>query len=144
MLTASKYYLGFIALILFVYGLLCAIKPELLTQFAGITIDNWVAKAELRTLYGGAQITIALFSLIGIIYPSYLKPAVLLNTLLFGCIALIRAIALFVDGDGMGFSGLSGIERYNAQAFWFIELPLCLTGGFLLMHLKRLQTAQIS
>ena len=143
----TKFYLWYVGLFWTLYGLANIFYPEILTMVATLGQDNWVAAAEVRAMYGGAEYAIGLFTLIGLCPAfDFQKAAILLNALLLTALAVTRAAGMLIDGPGIEAFivsfGMTDIPAsYNSGAFWFFEVPFAILGWFLLFKNKPIGTA---
>ncbi len=131
MLT-KQLFVGFSAAVWLVYGLICAIYPELLQDIAALNQQHWSGAVEVRAMYGGAQISIGLFALVGLLRPrEHLQSTLLFLFILYSGLVLFRVIGLFADGPGILIEEFGKTpEAYNAGALWFFELPMLIWGFF--------------
>ena len=133
----SHFYLIYVGLFWSLYGLANIIYPQILTHVALLGQQHWVAAAEVRAMYGGAEFAIGVFTLIGLSRNGdYKKPAILLNALLLSGLAVTRIIGLLIDGPdasvfAVSFSLTQIPPSYNSGALWFFELPFALLGWYL-------------
>jgi len=119
-------------------GLWCAANPQLLAELAGLGMTHWSARVEVRAMYGGVQLALGVFTLLGAMRPAtYGRPALLLNALTITLLALLRAVGLTAEGQGLQLPAGAGPQSWNAMALWFFELPLAIISWLLLLRPRR-------
>lgn len=126
------------------YALYCTFNPGLLTVLGVFDQAYWVEQVEVRAMYGGAQLAIGLFALTILLKPGFdAATGLLLYTLLFGGLSLVRLVGLLVDGPGPGFDiGLLGQpDVYNSGALWLFEVPMFIFAALLLYQNSARQKA---
>jgi hypothetical protein len=98
----TRLFLGFIALVLVAYGIACAVDPALPARLAGLSILSADGYAEMGAMYGGLQVGVGFFCLLGIINPQLTRPALLLLVLGFGPLAAMRGLSALRAEDVLG------------------------------------------
>jgi hypothetical protein len=86
----GKAVLWFSALVLIAYGLACLYSPALPAGYAGLTMTNGDAYAEIRAMYGGLQFGFGVFCVMGALHADFFRPALASIVLLLGGLALAR------------------------------------------------------
>ena len=95
------------------YGLACLLSPGMPAAFAGLSITNGDALAEMGAMYGGLQTGLGLFCLLGAMRPQLHRPALGLLVMCVGGLALSRLAWTVIGTDPVG--GYT----YGAMAFEF-------------------------
>lgn len=134
MSKAEKIFFGLNVLIWIPYGLYLIVDPTMLASLGVFPQTDWVQKVEVRSMYGGAQFAIGLFALAVFLKPQYKEAALLFYTLLFGGLAIVRLVALLIDGPGLAFDPTSAGDpaHYNSGALWCFEIPMLIFAAVLL------------
>jgi len=79
-ITGLRSFILFTSLYWFACGTYFFINPEAM-EYAGYEIKHWAALTEARSMYGGLEISLAVFCLLGFLKPqSYFKQSLILNT----------------------------------------------------------------
>ena len=90
-------YLGFLALMWAGIGLLLLAVPEALEGYAGVRAESGVARAELRAMYGGLSLAIAMATAMAMIRACWQFPVLFMHTVLCTGLAGGRLAGLFLD-----------------------------------------------
>lgn len=98
----GKFVLWISAIVFTSYGLVCLFAPEVPAGYAGLTITNGDAYAEIGAMYGGLQTGFGLFCLLGALRSSLHKPALALLVMVFGSLALGRMYSTITVADPVG------------------------------------------
>lgn len=114
----GKFVLWASAIIFISYGLVCLISPETPANYAGLSITNGDAYAEMGAMYGGLQTGFGLFCLLGALKPEMARPALISIVLLIGSLAITRAYSTMTG------IGPVGIYTTGAMTFEFITAIL--------------------
>ncbi|MAY39157.1 MULTISPECIES: DUF4345 family protein [Spongiibacter] len=93
-------YLGFLALVWAGIGLVLLVMPEALEGYAGVRAESGVAKAELRAMYGGLSLAVAMATSMALIRACWQFPVLFMHAVL--CVGLVggRLAGLFLDDAG--------------------------------------------
>jgi uncharacterized protein DUF4345 len=78
------------ALVFIAYGLACLYSPLLPAGYAGLTLSNGDAYAEMGAMYGGLQLGFGVFCLMGALRMDFRGPALTALVLLVGGLAVSR------------------------------------------------------
>ena len=81
------------------YGLACLASPALPAGYAGLSMTNGDAFAEIGAMYGGLQTGFGLFLLLAALNPSYYKSGLVVLVLCIGSLALARLYSTVMAGD---------------------------------------------
>lgn len=100
-------------LIFAVYGAACFLSPELPANYAGLSIGNGDAYAEMGAMYGGLQFGFGLFCILCALKPGFYRPGLTLLVFAIGCLAVARLYSSY-DADWM-----VGGYTWGAMAFEF-------------------------
>lgn len=87
------------AIIFTSYGIACLLNPELPASYAGLSITNGDAYAELGAMYGGLQTGFGLFCALAAIKPSLHQAGLLMLVFLIGGLASARLLSLLTGTD---------------------------------------------
>jgi len=135
-----KLYLGFCTLVWLGYGLFCGLMTEQVGGIVGYDLSYWGGMVEAKAMYGGAQVAIGLFCLLGLINASeYAKPAVMFSFIALSSLALFRLIGLLTIGPGLGLDFEDPLNGYNSGALWFFEVPFAVMAFLLLRSFDKQQ-----
>ena len=105
-------------LIFAVYGAACFLSPELPANYAGLSIGNGDAYAEMGAMYGGLQFGFGLFCILCALKPGFYRPGLTLLVLAIGSLAVARLYSSY-DADWM-----VGGYTWGAMAFEFVTAIL--------------------
>ncbi|MFT6051812.1 MAG: hypothetical protein ACI9B9_001455 [Halioglobus sp.] len=95
----GKFVLWVSAVVFISYGLICLFAPEVPAGYAGLTLNNGNAIAEISAMYGGLQTGFGIFCLIAALKPNFYKPGLALLVLCVGLLALARTYTTLVIPD---------------------------------------------
>lgn len=95
------------------YGLTSLFSPEVPAGYAGLSMTNGDAYAEIGAMYGGLQTGFGLFLLLGILKADLYRPALGLLVMVIGSLALGRLYSAIGATDPVG------VYTYGAMAFEF-------------------------
>ena len=98
----TRLFLGFVALILIAFGVACAVDPALPARLAGLSILSADGYAEMGAMYGGLQIGVGLFLVLGITNSRLTRPALLLLVMIFAPLAAARGLSGLRAEDAIG------------------------------------------
>lgn len=118
------------------YGLWLFFDPKALS-YMGFGIDNWSAIVEVQAMYGGAEIALGIFALLGALKPQrYMHSALLLWAMIYSGLVIGRVVGIIQWGGS--FAVPIGVlpDSYNPGAMWFLELPSA-TLCWISLHLTR-------
>jgi len=119
----AKFMLGYTALVWLGYGLWLFIDPKALS-YMGYGLDNWSAIVEVQAMYGGAEIALGIFALLGVLKPKrFMVPAMLLWAMIYTSLVIGRLIAIHQWGGTYEVVFGQLPDSYNPGAMWFLELP---------------------
>ena len=100
-------------LIFVVYGAACFLSPELPANYAGLTIGNGDAYAEMGAMYGGLQFGFGLYCILCAVKPGFFRAGLTLLVMVIGCLAFARLYSAY-SADW-----LVGGYTWGAMAFEF-------------------------
>lgn len=95
----GKIVLAISALVFIVYGLVSLISPAIPAGFAGLTMNNGDAFAEIGAMYGGLQTGLGLFCAAAFFNPEFYRSGLMLLILAIGTLALARFVSLLMAQD---------------------------------------------
>ena len=98
----TKIFLFAVALIFIGYGIACALDPALPARLAGLSIESADGYAEMGAMYGGLQVGVGLFCLLGALQQSQRQSTLLLLVLAIGLLAILRAVSALRTEDPVG------------------------------------------
>ena len=98
----GKIVLWISAIIFICYGLACLFSPDIPAGYAGLSMTNGDALAEIGAMYGGLQTGFGLFCLLAASKPVYYRAGLLLLVMCIGLLALSRLYYTLVGGDPVG------------------------------------------
>jgi hypothetical protein len=90
----ARLFLGVVGLIFVAYGIACALDPVLPARLAGVVITSGDGYAEMSAMYGGLQIGVGSFCLLGAVREGLRQPALLLLVLSIGLLAALRGVGV--------------------------------------------------
>lgn len=121
---ATRAFLALVAAILIAYGLACGLDPNLPARLAGIAIEAGDGYAEMSAMYGGLQMGVGLFLILGAVQPLLQRPALVLLVLGIGLLAAFRAIGVLRSEDA--------VTAYTWGALSFETAVTAIAAGLLL------------
>lgn len=107
----GKILLWISALTFISYGLVCFFAPGLPAGYAGLTMTNGDAFAEIGAMYGGLQTGFGVFCLLAALRSEYFQAGLMLLVLCVGTLALGRLYS-YATGD-------SPVGAYTYGAFTY-------------------------
>jgi hypothetical protein len=100
------------------YGLACLASPALPAGYAGLSMTNGDAFAEIGAMYGGLQTGFGVFCLLAALNRGYYKSGLVLLVLCVGSLALGRLYSTAVADDPVA------VYTWGAMSFEFITAIL--------------------
>ncbi|MEH6587922.1 MAG: DUF4345 family protein [Halioglobus sp.] len=100
------------------YGAACFLSPELPANYAGLSISNGDAYAEMGAMYGGLQFGFGLFCILCALKEGFFRPGLTMLVMVIGCLAFARLYSAY-DADW-----LVGNYTWGALAFEFTTTVL--------------------
>ncbi len=105
------------------YGLWLFVDPKGLA-YTGYGLDNWSAIVEVQAMYGGAEIALGIFTLLGALKPQrYMHSALLLWAMIYSSLAIGRLVGIGEWGGTYAVQFGVLPDSYNPGSLWFLELP---------------------
>lgn len=95
----GKAILGISSFIFIGYGVISLFSPAIPAGYAGLSLNNGDAFAEIGAMYGGLQTGLGLFCGVALLRPKYYRSGLVLLVLAIGPLALARLISLLVAPD---------------------------------------------
>ncbi len=95
----GKVVLGVSALVLIGYGLVSLVSPAIPAGFAGLTMTNGDAFAEIGAMYGGLQTGLGLFCAMALFKPELYRAGLTLLVVAIGSLVLARLTSLFITPE---------------------------------------------
>jgi hypothetical protein len=123
---ATRAFLGLVALIFIAYGAACGLDPSLPARLAGLSIAAADGYAEMSAMYGGLQIGVGLFLVLGALQPLLQRPALVLLVIGIGFLAAFRGIGVLRSEDV--------VTAYSWGALAFETAVTAIAAGLLLQR----------
>jgi hypothetical protein len=95
---SARLLVGFGSAFLFAFGLLALVLPERLAQLVDLSLASPSAFADLRAMYGGLSLAVALFLLRGARDPAWLAPGLFMIVATLAAAAGARLYSIAVSG----------------------------------------------
>jgi hypothetical protein len=95
----GKTVLGLSGVVFTSYGLLSLFSPAIPAGFAGLSMNNGDAFAEIGAMYGGLQIGLGLYCLMALLKSEFYRAGLLLLAIGIGSLAVARLISLLITTD---------------------------------------------
>ena len=102
------------------YGLVSFFDPSVPAGYAGLTMANGDAFAEVGSMYGGLQTGFGLFCLLAALRPAYYRAGLVLLVMCIGTLALGRLYSGLTASDAVG--------AYTWGALAYELFTACLAG----------------
>lgn len=109
----GKIVLWISAIIFISYGLACLLSPGIPAGYAGLSMTNGDAYAEIGAMYGGLQTGFGLFCLLAALKADLYRPGLALLVMVVGSLALGRLYSVITGIDPVG------AYTFGAMAFEF-------------------------
>ena len=112
----GKFILWLSAIAFIGYGLVCFFSPGVPTAYAGLTMTNGDAFAEIGAMYGGLQTGFGLFCLLAALRQEYFRAGLVVLVLCIGLLALARLYSTLTGDEAVaGYTyGAMGYEFFTA------------------------------
>jgi len=114
------------------WGFICLIWPgvwagDVIPGMDVFDLSGGVARTEVRAMYGGLQMAIGVFALVGAFRARHRESAFLFFLLGLTGLVLCRLAGMIAEGDGtyLSFSTVITPGRYNQVGLAMYELPSC-------------------
>lgn len=85
------------------FGLAMTVAPAAMLAPVGLSLDTAAASTEIRAFYGGLEIGLGLALFYCLLRPALHRRGLQLSALCYGCVALVRALSMLIDGSGGAF-----------------------------------------
>ena len=122
------------------WGLICLIRPrawagDVIPGMEVFDLSGTVARTEVRAMYGGLQMAIGVFALVGAFRSKHQNSAFLFFVLALTGLALCRLGGMIAEGDStyLSFSTVIAPGRYNQVGLAMYELPNCMVAWVLFL-----------
>lgn len=107
-------------------GVLFLAMPDTMVSFVELTLTTPLARSDVRTVYGGLELGIAVLTLVWLVRPGGLHAAVMLHLAVWGGLAFGRAVGLALsDAPASAGVGLFAIEivglALGVVAWWSLR-----------------------
>lgn len=130
------------------WGFINLIWPE---SWSGEVIPNMdvydlssaVARTEVRAMYGGLQMAIGIYALLGAFRLKYREPAMMFFTIALTGLSLCRLGGMMIEGESTYLSFTAGIApgQYNQVGLAMYELPNMIFAWVVIMLRPRTATS---
>lgn len=123
-MLSARIFLAVQALILAGFGLAYFVRPHELANLSGMLLMEPAAITDVRAYYGGLQLGLALWLLLGMLRSDLLRPALMLLVLLYSALFLARLGGFWLDGGAQQTFNLYAMlfEAVSAGlAFWLLR-----------------------
>lgn len=121
----AKLFLGLQALLLISFGMYCLIQPQMLAETAGLEATTITGLIELRSMYGGLQISVGIFCALGIFMPGLQRTALVTLLVLFAGLAPVRVALGLTQGDFSFYTNFAML--FEAISLIFLVVYLTVT-----------------
>lgn len=95
----GKIVLGITAIVLISYGLVCFLTPDTPADYIGFALTNADARIEVVAMYGGLQIAVGLYCVLGLLKSEYYRASLMLVFMAFVGLAIGRVFGLVFASD---------------------------------------------
>jgi hypothetical protein len=96
-MTFARVVLVFGALVFLGFGGWLLVEPGALARFVRVDTTDPITRTEIRAFYGGLELGLGLFLLVGAFIRRWIAPALVATILAFGATAAGRALGLILD-----------------------------------------------
>lgn len=117
----SRSFLGFSALLWFLYGLYCFFSPGALADGAGVAATTPTGTTELRAMYGGLQMALGVLATLGLVRSELTRTALIALGLVTTGLGSARLLGAFVDGGWSAYT-VMGLTFELGSAAWASRL----------------------
>jgi hypothetical protein len=124
----GKILLWISALTFISYGLVCFFAPGVPAGYAGLTMTNGDAFAEIGAMYGGLQTGFGVFCLLAALRSEYFRAGLMLLVLCVGTLALGRLYSFATGGNPVG-AYTYGAFAYEATTAILAIIAIKLSGS---------------
>lgn len=98
----AKFVLAVTAIVFTGYGVACMLDPALPANYIGYALTNADAHVEVAAMYGGLQMGVGLYCVLGLVNAVYQRPALMLVLFGIGGLAIVRAVAWLTVAEPVG------------------------------------------
>lgn len=95
------------AIIFLPYGVICFLKPSMLSEAAGVSAVSATGTTELRAMYGGLQGAIGVLAITAFFSPTLVNPFLVALITISAGLLLGRIAGLIMDGGYTGYTGMA-------------------------------------
>ena len=95
------------AIIFLPYGIMCFVKPGMLSEAAGVSAVSSTGTTELRAMYGGLQGAIGVLAIAAFFIPSLVDPFLVALITVSAGLLFARIAGLIIDGGFTGYTGMA-------------------------------------
>jgi hypothetical protein len=128
--TLTQVFLGFNSLFWLPWGFVNLVWPkawagDVISGMDVYDLSSAVARTEVRAMYGGLQMAIGLFALLGVFKPKYRDAALVFFVIALTGLSLCRLGGMIAEGESsyLSFSTSISPGRYNQTGLAMYELP---------------------
>jgi hypothetical protein len=122
------------------WGLICLIWPrvwagDVIPGMEVFDLSGAVARTEVRAMYGGLQMAIGVFALVGAFRSKHRQSAFLFFLLALTGLVLCRLAGMIAEGEStyLSFSTIIAPGKYNQVGLAMYELPSCVLAWMLFL-----------
>jgi hypothetical protein len=122
------------------WGLVCLVWPRVwaggvIPGMEVFDLSGAVARTEVRAMYGGLQMAIGIFALVGAFRSKHRESAFLFFLLALTALVLCRLGGMISEGDNtyLSFSTVIAPGKYNQVGLAMYELPNCVIAWVLFL-----------
>ena len=95
------------AIIFLPYGVICFLKPAMLSEAAGVSAVSSTGITELRAMYGGLQAAIGVLAITAFFIPALVNPFLIALITVSAGLLIGRIAGLVMDGGYRGYTGMA-------------------------------------
>ena len=95
------------AIIFLPYGVICFVKPGMLSEAAGVRSMSSTGTTELRAMYGGLQGAIGVLAVTAFFDPIFVNPFLIALITISTGLLVGRIAGLIMDGGYTGYTGMA-------------------------------------
>ncbi len=128
----SRTVLSIVGVLWMLFGLACLVAPSGMIAVTGIDLTSGQSTAEVRAMYGGAELGFGAFLLYASRSASLVRPALLALAMVMAGFALGRVSGVMIDGalDGVTLGSLATEVAIFALAMFALRrAPVALAAG---------------
>ena len=113
----ARLFLGLQALMLISFGCFCLLTPEQFADSAGLAIETITGQIELRSMYGGLQISVGVFCALAVFAAGLRRAALITLLVIFAGLAPVRIALGVSQGDFSFYTNFAMVFEAVSLAF---------------------------